>query len=304
MQKTINYLRQGLQQNQALARLSATSNSLTVNPQVPGSSPGRGAKIQTLRPQQCGLFVVFIRHILDMSKMARQSIKKLAAFFCLAILVGCGRGPTCIPNPGGEYAQTVLPQADAAAFRAKYQSGAAIGIAIVGDSTTLGSDTMGFQTYLRLKNPNSVVYNFGHGGWRVGTHIRANTIPGIAAMPGKPDAVFIALGINDVQYGLEEGASWDLLVQQTRAGGMLPVLVKENNIACPPVDGHEWVPQPMWQLFRWSIDQAAIRTSVEVIDLGSNDGYINPSWMHDYLHPNVAGYAAILAKYEAWMNTP
>jgi hypothetical protein len=69
MLKTTIYLWQGLHLKQALARLGGTLNCLTVNPQVPGSSPGRGAKFQALKPQKCGFFVSAVWQIFGMPKM-------------------------------------------------------------------------------------------------------------------------------------------------------------------------------------------------------------------------------------------
>jgi hypothetical protein len=74
--KLWNHLRQGLSQKTTMTVPAGSLEGLTVNPQVPGSNPGRGAKNQMLRPQKCGLFVVFVRRILDVSKMAGKMDEK------------------------------------------------------------------------------------------------------------------------------------------------------------------------------------------------------------------------------------
>ena len=76
MHKLKNYLRLIQPINAMIAEARGTFEGLTVNPQVPGSNPGRGAKKQILKPQKCGFFLGLIGRILDVSKMAGENGRK------------------------------------------------------------------------------------------------------------------------------------------------------------------------------------------------------------------------------------
>jgi lysophospholipase L1-like esterase len=231
-------------------------------------------------------------------------MKKLILVFSI-FLAGCGAGSgeDCTSAPA-HYVGVVESNADAA-FRAKFQSGEAVTLAIVGDSTTFGSGQGGapnavqlLDAYVKSINPASTVYNYGVGGYRADDHIRVGTIGDVSILTQKPDVVVIALGINSATYRLSQLADLKTLVGQVRQYGMLPVLAYENNISCT----NPYTAFPFWKFTRGEVTQAAIDTLTDVIDLGSPDGMVNPALMYDQYHPNGLGYKAIFEKYIAWLS--
>lgn len=213
---------------------------------------------------------------------------------------------SCNPAPITERAGFVPKNADAATFRAKYQSGAAVYIAVIGDSTTYGvgqgtspSAVLLLDNHVKTVNPLSVVHNYGIGGAQASTHVAYSTVATVAALVPKPDAVVIALGINDTVMKVFQKQDTETLIAQVRSYGMLPILAHENNMACMTAS----VPSPFWMYIRNEIDLMAIRTQVDVIDLGTPDGALDYSLLFDQAHPNGAGYQRIFEKYRAWLES-
>lgn len=195
--------------------------------------------------------------------------------------------------------------ADADKFRVKFQAGQAVAIAVIGDSTTHGTGGSPnamqlLNTYLQSINPSSVVYNEGVGGSKAVDHIEWGTIKTVAQLYPKPDAVVIALGINSATMRFTEQADLETLVAQVRSYGMLPILAKENNIAC--LDSSPTLhPNAYWQFTRSEVDAAGSNTKTDVIDLGTPDGVVDATLLSDHVHPDTAGYEIIFEHYKKWL---
>lgn len=245
-------------------------------------------------------------------------MKTVLLFLLVIVTAGCGGSnqphqpqyPTTFPenscNPAPHFmpAGIVPRNSDAALFRAKFQSRLPIAIAIVGDSTTFGTGSNGMPNavelldeYVRTKNSSSVIYNYGLGYAQASVHLSYGTVATVSSLTPKPDAVIIALGINDTVNKYFERQEMELLVSQIRANNMLPVLAHENNISCM----NRWEPSPFWQFVRNETARLAIEYNIDVIDLGSSDGAVDTTFLSDAAHPNPAGYKRIFEKYLAWL---
>lgn len=178
------------------------------------------------------------------------------------------------------------------------------------DNVGIPSATRLLRTYLEGINPASKVYNYGGSGYTAAAHVAGNTIAAIAALSPRPQAVFIALGINSAKNNNGQDADLRTLVAQALAQGILPVLVKEHNVgvAGSPAGNwsdtatpDQWFPMDNWPNIRAGVDQIAAENGLEVIDLGDPSGALDVSLLYDPFHPSAKGYREIFARYKKWL---
>jgi hypothetical protein len=179
------------------------------------------------------------------------------------------------------------------------------------DKTGIPSAIRLLRTEVESKNNDSKVYNYSGSGWIANTHLLYDTVSKIARLFPKPDIVLINLGINSAKKNCGQKDDMRELICQVIQGGMTPVLVKPNNIgvAYSPDGSYaaasspdEWFPMDNWPEIREEIDQLSDEYNLEVIDLGSDDGFIDITLYYDSFHPSAAGYQVIFEKYNEWMN--
>ena len=159
-------------------------------------------------------------------------------------------------------------------------------------------------------NPASKVYNFGGSGWTAATHIANGSIASLGALSPRPQAVFIALGINSAKNNQGQDADLRTLVAQAIAQGILPIMVKEHNVGVvgspagnwsADATPDQWYPMDNWPSIRAGVDQIAAENGLEVIDLGDPSGGLDVSLLYDPFHPSAKGYREIFARYKKWL---
>lgn len=179
------------------------------------------------------------------------------------------------------------------------------------DNKAIPSATRLLRTYVEAANPQSKVYNFGGSGWTAANHISNGSIAALAAMSPKPEVVFIALGINSAKNNQGQGNELRTLLSQAIANDMLPVLVKEHNVAVAgspsgnwsaTATADNWYPMDNWPGIRSEIDSVAQQYGVGVIDLGTEDCVIDSSLLYDPFHPSAKGYQVIFEKFKNWIS--
>jgi len=217
-------------------------------------------------------------------------------------------------------------------FKLNFQQGLPISIAVVGDSTSGGFGANGdanwiqtspyainlnhfpsqaqqdnteipsavrlLRSYVESVNPLSKVYNFGGSGYKAASHLQVGTIAQIAALTPKPQIVFIATGINSAKNNQYQTNDLIALINQVKNYGMIPVIVIEHNIA---IDG-SWTSMPFWLNIREATASLAQSYDLDLIDLGTPDGAIDTSLLHDAYHPSAKGYQVIFQKYKQWLS--
>nr|WP_319566283.1 SGNH/GDSL hydrolase family protein [uncultured Rhodoferax sp.] len=178
------------------------------------------------------------------------------------------------------------------------------------DNVGIASATRLLRTYMEALNPTSKVYNFGGSGYTAATHVANGTVVALAALAIKPQAAFLALGINSAKNNGGQDADLRTLVAQLVAADILPILVKEHNVGVAFSTGgdwsatatpDQWYPMDNWPSIRANIDTIAADNSLEVLDLGTPDGVLNVSLLYDPFHPSNLGYQVIFEKYVAWL---
>jgi hypothetical protein len=183
------------------------------------------------------------------------------------------------------------------------------------DETVTGVATK-LRGLLRSKNPKSVLVNDSGGGWdtsqtlglasrKYGTVPPVDVIASVIATVPKYDAAFVALQINDLAHGLPLetfAANTRTIVQRLMDAGIVPILVKENDIN-----------RPGFEPFIAEIDVIAKEKSLGVVDTYTpfhqagivNKGMVSSGLLHDYnLHPNQAGHDLMFKAYAEWFNQP
>ncbi len=126
------------------------------------------------------------------------------------------------------------------------------------------------QRWLKHKNSTSIIYNYSGSGWTTRNHLEFGTVQKLAAKLPKPDIVFVQLQVNDrlkdiVSVSpLKGGISWEEFKSNTEKivtdllnEGILPILVKEDNV--PFTNGKGW---------KWS----EYDTGMNAPNTGTNDG--------------------------------
>jgi lysophospholipase L1-like esterase len=109
------------------------------------------------------------------------------------------------------------------------------------------------QRWLKQKDPRSIVYNMAGSGWTTKNHIELGTVQILANKSPKPTIVFVALNVNDrlkdtvTISPANGGISWanylantTTIVNQLKAAGIRPILVKEDNQAFAAGAGTSW----------------------------------------------------------------
>lgn len=109
------------------------------------------------------------------------------------------------------------------------------------------------QRWLKQKDSRSIVYNMAGSGWTTKNHIDYGTVNVLINKYPKPTIVFIALNVNDrlkdtvTISPANGGISWDTYLANTRqivnelkAAGIRPILVKEDNQALTAGAGISW----------------------------------------------------------------
>lgn len=179
------------------------------------------------------------------------------------------------------------------------------------DNTGIPSAIRLLRTEIESKNATSEVYNYGGSGWTAGDHVTAGTVAIVAALNPKPDVIFFNLGINSAKSNSSQDADLRTLVDQAMANGILPILVKANNIgvanspsgnweatSCPD----NWYPMDNWQSVRDNISDIAFDNGLDVIDLGTDAGLLDETLLYDSFHPSNLGYEEIFDIYKIWFD--
>lgn len=178
------------------------------------------------------------------------------------------------------------------------------------DNVGIPSATRLLRTYLEGINSASKVYNFGGSGYTAAAHVAGGTIAALAALTPKPQVAFIALGINIAKNNGGQDSDVRTLVAQAIAQGILPVLVKEHNVAVTgspagnwseTATPDQWFPMDNWPGIRASIDQIAADYGLEVVDLGDSTGAVDVTLLYDPFHPSAKGYREIFSRYKNWL---
>ncbi|HEY3374655.1 MAG TPA: SGNH/GDSL hydrolase family protein [Candidatus Aquicultor sp.] len=185
--------------------------------------------------------------------------------------------------------------------------------------TRVQSMAIQLRAMLKAKNAQSDLYNLSGDGWCTEDHLGRGThgviegiptITALAAMNPKPDIVFIALNINDLNHRIGLGAghiNWTMycantrtMVQQCLDNGMVPVLVKEGNVTMGTADGKSYAD--------YIAEYDVVADEFAVQGIGLLDTYTSTltasGIMYDSLHRNQAGHYLGFADYEEWFNQP
>jgi lysophospholipase L1-like esterase len=163
---------------------------------------------------------------------------------------------------------------------------------------------------LRTKNPTSVLVNESADGHDTnqllgivgrGPDRPLDTLAAVIATKPAYDVAFVPFQINDLGHGLPwetYQANMRTIVQRLKDAGIVPVLVKENDIN-----------RPGWARYMAEVDVAAAEKSVAVIDTYTPfhavgvkaGGIVSSGLLHDHnLHPNQAGHDLMFKAYEEW----
>ena len=181
------------------------------------------------------------------------------------------------------------------------------------DDSVTGVATQ-FRRLLRSKNPKSVLVNESADGWNSnmllgiigrGPDTPVDTLAGVIAAKPAYDVAFVPFQINDFAHGLPwetYQANMRTIVQRLKDAGIVPVLVKENDIN-----------RPGWDRFMAEVDVVAAEKAVGVIDTYTPfhaaavkaGGILESKLLHDHnLHPNQAGHDLMFKAYEEWFKQP
>jgi lysophospholipase L1-like esterase len=178
----------------------------------------------------------------------------------------------------------------------------------IADNKQIPSAAMLLQAYLQASNPASVVYNRSRSGWTAADHVANSSIAVLAAQDPKPDAVIIALGINDAKHKQGQGAALRTLINQCISNGMTPIISKGHNVACDPATGafteglpNTWVKMPYWLNMRAEMESIAAEFNLQTIDPGTPDNALDTSLLYDPFHPSGKGHNEIARAYIEWV---
>lgn len=181
------------------------------------------------------------------------------------------------------------------------------------------------RAMLRARNPESVLINESGDGWdsrmvlgltrrRPGDPL-VDVIADVMKTATPPsDLAFISLGINDFGHGYPYALTgWrDILrqnlltmVRRLKAGGVVPVLVKTNDI-----DRIASLADLRWCDYMATLDALASEESIPVVDgytpfhaaVVNAGGFDESGLMYDYLHPNQAGHDLLFSQFATWFN--
>ena len=178
------------------------------------------------------------------------------------------------------------------------------------DNINIPSAVRLLRSAVELKNSNSKVYNYGGCGWIAKKHIENKTVAKVAALDNKPDIIFFNLGINSAKNNKSQDSDLRILVEQALSYGIVPVLIKPNNIgvaespsgqwkadSCPD----NWYLMDNWQSIRDNIQEIANDYNLEVIDLGADNTLGDVTLLYDSFHPSNLGHKAIFNIYHSWL---
>jgi lysophospholipase L1-like esterase len=192
-------------------------------------------------------------------------------------------------------------------------------IASQADTTVTGWATQ-LRGLLLSKNESSVLVNESGGGWNsdmiLGIARKSegdsfvDIVGSVIATSPAYDVAFVSLGINDLghsyPYHLARGQATfrknlRLIVQRFKTAGVVPVLVKGNDIG-----------RPEFADFMAVVDDIASLESVSTIDgyalfraaFAAAGDYRLSGLMEDYLHPNQAGHDLLFTQFVKWFNRP
>ncbi len=166
---------------------------------------------------------------------------------------------------------------------------------------------------LRQANPNSDLVNLSGDGWDTADHFGTGRFPGVNsiqdAIAQRPDVVFLAVQINDLQIGrttfTQFQANTRAMVQTLLNAGLTPVLVKENDVPYG-VNGGKFMAD-----YAAEIDAVAVEKKVAVVDCYSvfhtalkaagGDAMATGAY-HDVIHPNGQGHQLLFNQFSAYFN--
>ena len=179
-------------------------------------------------------------------------------------------------------------------------------------NVNIPSATRLLRTAVSSKNNNSKIYNYGGSGWTANDHIQYYSVAKLSKLQQKPNIVFFNLGINSAKNNKSQDKELRILLQQAISNGILPILVKPNNIgvadsptgiwradACPD----NWYLLASWQSYRDNIEKIGKDYNITVIDLGADNTLGDVKLLYDSFHPSNLGYLAIFKIYNHWLQT-
>ncbi len=188
--------------------------------------------------------------------------------------------------------------------------------------TRINSWPIQVLNYLKNRNSLSAIYNLSGNGYATWNHIQYKSVSCLADKIPKPDIVVIPLQINDASHSLEIWAqNTTALIDDIRAHGMSPVIMKENDI--DPIDivginGMDTVTQsiparPWFYDIMNSVDTFAEIENVPVIDAfaithplmqkAGIGNYAGSGYLHDFVHPNQHGHDLMFSVVKCWLDS-
>ena len=248
---------------------------------------------------------------------------------------GCGATPT---EPTRHTTSAlVASERTAEDVRERWRAGSPIRVLVLGNSVSLGCCADGWERVrltpeghltaasqaddsgggvvtqlrrlVRSRNPTSVVVNESGDGYDVARAVAwlINRI-----LPANPsyDVAFLPLQVNDSNRGAPMPlyvTHMQTIIDRLKAAGVVPVLVKENDIySLPEVRFGTPIAS-----FMEAVDQLAARNNLSVVDgytpfhqaVLAGGGIERCGLFSDNeLHPNQAGHDLLFRAYERWFN--
>jgi lysophospholipase L1-like esterase len=175
-------------------------------------------------------------------------------------------------------------------------------------NTDIPSAVRLLRTYIEGLNPESTIHNYSVPGWRSVEHISNGTVDDLTE---KYDFALVALGINSAKNNETNETELRQLISQLKVRKIQPVLVLQNNVGVAYSPSgvwveeslpSEWYPMDDWLPYRAMVTRMAGSEGIDIIDLGTVDGVLDTSLLHDSFHPNAAGYYAMFEKLKIWVD--